>query len=33
VRIPMVEPALRSVNLSTTAGIAMFEVVRQRGPR
>jgi tRNA (cytidine/uridine-2'-O-)-methyltransferase len=30
VRIPMVEPALRSVNLSTTAGIAMFEVVRQR---
>jgi len=30
VRIPMVEPALRSVNLSTTAGVAMFEVVRQR---
>jgi tRNA (cytidine/uridine-2'-O-)-methyltransferase len=29
-RIPMVEPNLRSVNLSTTAGIAMFEVVRQR---
>lgn len=27
--IPMVEPALRSINLSTTAGIAMFEVVRQ----
>ena len=33
VRIPMVEPALRSVNLSTTAGIAMFEVVRQRTRR
>jgi tRNA (cytidine/uridine-2'-O-)-methyltransferase len=30
VRIPMVEPTLRSINLSTTAGIAMFEVVRQR---
>lgn len=30
VRIPMVEPALRSINLSTTAGIAMFEVIRQR---
>ena len=29
-RIPMVEPSLRSVNLSTTAGVAMFEVVRQR---
>jgi len=29
VRIPMVEPALRSINLSTTAGVAMFEVVRQ----
>jgi tRNA (cytidine/uridine-2'-O-)-methyltransferase len=29
-RIPMVEPTLRSVNLSTSAGIAMFEVVRQR---
>jgi tRNA (cytidine/uridine-2'-O-)-methyltransferase len=28
--IPMVEPNLRSINLSTTAGIAMFEVVRQR---
>jgi tRNA (cytidine/uridine-2'-O-)-methyltransferase len=33
VRVPMVEPALRSVNLSTTAGIAMFEVVRQRTGR
>lgn len=30
VRIPMVDPALRSINLSTSAGIAMFEVVRQR---
>jgi tRNA (cytidine/uridine-2'-O-)-methyltransferase len=30
VRIPMVEPKLRSINLSTTAGLAMFEVVRQR---
>ena len=30
VRIPMVEPSLRSINLSTTAGVAMFEVVRQR---
>jgi tRNA (cytidine/uridine-2'-O-)-methyltransferase len=29
-RIPMVEPHLRSINLSTTAGLAMFEVVRQR---
>ena len=28
--IPMVEPHLRSLNLSTTAGLAMFEVVRQR---
>jgi tRNA (cytidine/uridine-2'-O-)-methyltransferase len=34
-RIPMAAPHLRSINLSTTAGIAMFEVVRQhrlRGP-
>ena len=30
VRIPMVAPSLRSINLSTTAGVAMFEVVRQR---
>jgi len=30
VRIPMMEPALRSVNLSTSAGVAMFEVFRQR---
>jgi tRNA (cytidine/uridine-2'-O-)-methyltransferase len=30
VHVPMVEPALRSINLSTTAGLAMFEVVRQR---
>jgi len=29
-RIPMVESNLRSINLSTTAGLAMFEVVRQR---
>ncbi len=29
-RIPMVEPALRSINLSTSAGLAMFEVVRQQ---
>jgi tRNA (cytidine/uridine-2'-O-)-methyltransferase len=29
-RIPMVEPRLRSLNLSTSAGLAMFEVVRQR---
>jgi tRNA (cytidine/uridine-2'-O-)-methyltransferase len=29
VRIPMVEPTLRSINLSTTAGVAMFEVIRQ----
>jgi tRNA (cytidine/uridine-2'-O-)-methyltransferase len=28
-RIPMVDPVLRSLNLSTTAGLAMFEVVRQ----
>jgi tRNA (cytidine/uridine-2'-O-)-methyltransferase len=30
VRIPMIDPALRSLNLSTSAGIAMFEVIRQR---
>ena len=29
-RIPMVEPNMRSINLSTTAGLAMFEVARQR---
>jgi tRNA(Leu) C34 or U34 (ribose-2'-O)-methylase TrmL len=29
-RVPMIEPKLRSVNLSTTAGVAMFEVMRQR---
>jgi tRNA (cytidine/uridine-2'-O-)-methyltransferase len=28
--VPMVDSRLRSVNLSTTAGLAMFEVVRQR---
>jgi tRNA (cytidine/uridine-2'-O-)-methyltransferase len=31
-RVPMVEPKLRSINLSTIAGLAMFEVVRQRTP-
>jgi tRNA (cytidine/uridine-2'-O-)-methyltransferase len=30
VRIPMADPALRSVNLSTCVGIAAFEVLRQR---
>ena len=30
-RIPMLEPNMRSLNLSTTAGVAMFEVARQRG--
>jgi tRNA (cytidine/uridine-2'-O-)-methyltransferase len=29
-RIPMLEPNMRSLNLSTTAGVAMFEVARQR---
>ncbi|MGD0835307.1 MAG: tRNA (cytidine(34)-2'-O)-methyltransferase [Polyangia bacterium] len=29
VRIAMAEPGLRSINLSTSAAIAMFEVVRQ----
>jgi tRNA (cytidine/uridine-2'-O-)-methyltransferase len=32
-RIPMATPHLRSINLSTTAGIAMFEVVRQHRQR
>jgi len=31
-RVPMVE-AMRSLNLSTTAGVAMFEVARQRASR
>lgn len=30
VRIPMVDPALRSLNLATAVGIALFEAVRQR---
>ena len=30
VRIPMLERDMRSLNLSTTAGVAMFEVARQR---
>ena len=33
VRIPMADPSLRSINLSTSAGLAMFEVVRQRAFR
>lgn len=31
VGIPMADPALRSLNLSTAAAIAAYEVVRQRG--
>jgi tRNA (cytidine/uridine-2'-O-)-methyltransferase len=30
-RIPMLDPALRSLNLSTSAAIAAYEVMRQRG--
>jgi tRNA (cytidine/uridine-2'-O-)-methyltransferase len=30
VRIPMLDPALRSLNLSTTVAIAAYEVLRQR---
>jgi tRNA (cytidine/uridine-2'-O-)-methyltransferase len=30
VRIPMLDPALRSLNLSTSVAIALFEVLRQR---
>jgi tRNA (cytidine/uridine-2'-O-)-methyltransferase len=30
VRIPMVDPALRSINLATSVGIALFEAVRER---
>lgn len=33
VRIPMRDPALRSLNLSTAAAVAAYEVVRQRGGR
>ena len=29
VRVPMVDPELRSLNLSTTVGIAAYEVLRQ----
>ncbi len=30
VRIPMVDPALRSLNLSTSVGVVLYEVLRQR---
>ncbi|MCZ6714638.1 MAG: tRNA (uridine(34)/cytosine(34)/5-carboxymethylaminomethyluridine(34)-2'-O)-methyltransferase TrmL, partial [Deltaproteobacteria bacterium] len=30
VRIPMEDPELRSLNLSTTVGVALYEVLRQR---
>jgi tRNA (cytidine/uridine-2'-O-)-methyltransferase len=30
-QIPMLDPALRSLNLSTSAAIAAYEVMRQRG--
>jgi tRNA (cytidine/uridine-2'-O-)-methyltransferase len=30
-RIPMLDPALRSLNLSTSAALAAYEVMRQRG--
>lgn len=33
VRVPMVDPELRSLNVSTTVGIALAEVVRQRRAR
>ena len=33
VRIPMLDPALRSLNLSTSVAIAAYEVLRQRRPR
>jgi len=29
VRVPMADPTLRSLNLSTTVGIALYEVLRQ----
>ncbi|HVU50210.1 MAG TPA: tRNA (cytidine(34)-2'-O)-methyltransferase [Polyangia bacterium] len=32
VRLPMQDPALRSLNLSTTVGIAAYEVLRQWRP-
>jgi tRNA (cytidine/uridine-2'-O-)-methyltransferase len=28
-RIPMVDPALRSLNISTAAGVVVYEVARQ----
>ncbi len=31
-RIPMLDPALRSLNLSTSAALVAYEVVRQRRP-
>jgi|HubBroStandDraft_3_1064219.scaffolds.fasta_scaffold01615_6 tRNA (cytidine/uridine-2'-O-)-methyltransferase len=31
--IPMVDPALRSLNLSTAVGVALYEVLRQRQAR
>ena len=30
-RLPMRDPALRSVNVSTAVGIVLYEVLRQRG--
>jgi tRNA (cytidine/uridine-2'-O-)-methyltransferase len=30
-RLPMVDPELRSLNLSTAVGIGLYEVLRQRG--
>jgi len=30
IRIPMRDPALRSINLSTCVGIALYEILRQR---
>jgi tRNA (cytidine/uridine-2'-O-)-methyltransferase len=32
-RIPMVDPGLRSLNISTAAGVVVYEVVRQWGRR
>jgi tRNA (cytidine/uridine-2'-O-)-methyltransferase len=32
VRIPQADPTLRSLNLSTAAGIAVYEAVRQLNP-
>ena len=29
VRIPMVDPGLRSLNISTSVGVVVYEVVRQ----